>query len=512
MSSTCGWNGDWGNSQWPYLGYGALPMDRLRGTVGAIIAKSPCRGASAGANLTLSGYQTVDGVSFGLSDENAGSNMRILVKDQTDQTQNGIYRVNSGIWCREPDFKGNIDFVYGTSVLVTNGTLSGPAMYIVSSPDPQSVGVDAITFEQVGSSWFPPTVLEPASIASATVTDLGTLAAQCVTVTGSTEISSFGTTAPAGTVKFIEFAASLTLALSSFLIFPSPAAGENLTVQAGDTMGVRAEGSGVWRVLFHEPANSLPVTTGVATLASASTVDLGTVREQSIILSGNATITSFGTSAPVGTVKFIKCTGAPILVNSAYLACPTQQNLQLQSIDCFIARLDAGGVWTIANVQRNYAVEGAMGANFSPASNSDTGEDYLMADYAPGLTSMNLAGNAVRIKAWGVTSTSTNAKRIRAYYSSGLGTTAPGTPILDTGSLVLQGASWSIECIIGRTTGGGQTALAEISGNSTALPAQSYVTASLSSNAAAFQVTGQTTVSEPGSITQLGQIAEMLRF
>lgn len=126
-------------------------MRRLSGATATTVAKSPVRGATT-ANVTLSGYQTIDGVAFLAADEAAGRNMRVLVKDQTDVTQNGIYLVNSGLWTRTPDFDGNTDFVKGSSVYVTDGTLNGGSTFIVTSADPQNIGISSITFGRTSAA------------------------------------------------------------------------------------------------------------------------------------------------------------------------------------------------------------------------------------------------------------------------------------------------------------------------------------------------------------------------
>src|SRR5918995_879202 len=62
------------------------------------------------ANITLAGEQSIDGTTT--------SEDRVLVKNQTDTTQNGIYVSSSGAWARATDFDGPNDFTSGTMVLV----------------------------------------------------------------------------------------------------------------------------------------------------------------------------------------------------------------------------------------------------------------------------------------------------------------------------------------------------------------------------------------------------------
>lgn len=118
---------------------------RLLGARAALGVKMPVRAATT-ANITLSGFQTIDDVAFNQSAVDADLNMRILVKNQTDQTRNGIYEVQSGTWERTKDFDGNTDYVKGSLVYVTDGTINGGFFFTVSSADPQSIGVNNLTF------------------------------------------------------------------------------------------------------------------------------------------------------------------------------------------------------------------------------------------------------------------------------------------------------------------------------------------------------------------------------
>jgi hypothetical protein len=116
-------------------------VDRLGGYRSSLAIKAPCYVATSGSNITLSGYQVVDGVTLSAADENP----RVLVKDQTDARENGIYIASSGLWQRAVDFNGNNDFIKGTRVYVHSGATSYGA-YVVTTADPIVVGDDDITF------------------------------------------------------------------------------------------------------------------------------------------------------------------------------------------------------------------------------------------------------------------------------------------------------------------------------------------------------------------------------
>lgn len=87
------------------------------------------------------------------------------------------------------------------------------------------------------------------SIASAGTTDLGSVASQNVTVTGTTTITSFGTVA-AGTFRRVTFSGILTLTHNATsLILPQ---GQNVTTAAGESLEAVSLGSGNWRVTSYQ--------------------------------------------------------------------------------------------------------------------------------------------------------------------------------------------------------------------------------------------------------------------
>jgi hypothetical protein len=90
------------------------------------------------ANITTSGIQAIDG-------EFVANGDRVLVKNQTNAVQNGIYVVNiAGAWTRAPDFAASSQVV-GASVFVLGGLTNAGKLFFMSTPA-AVVDTTALTF------------------------------------------------------------------------------------------------------------------------------------------------------------------------------------------------------------------------------------------------------------------------------------------------------------------------------------------------------------------------------
>ena len=125
-------------------------VDRLSGASSSLAFKAPCRLATT-ANITLSGYQTIDGV-LPTSSEHADLR-RILVKDKTATADNGIYIMDTGAWTRTKDFDGANDFRTGTRIYVYAGSTQSGTYIVTSSMDPDTfdIDTDTITIAEAGT-------------------------------------------------------------------------------------------------------------------------------------------------------------------------------------------------------------------------------------------------------------------------------------------------------------------------------------------------------------------------
>lgn len=104
--------------------------------------KAPVRVATTGSNLILSGLQTIDGVALAAGD-------RVLVKDQTDATTNGIYTASTGVWTRAIDNLNNSQLAQGTQILVTQGAAFTNTLFSLTTISPILLGTSAIMFASV---------------------------------------------------------------------------------------------------------------------------------------------------------------------------------------------------------------------------------------------------------------------------------------------------------------------------------------------------------------------------
>lgn len=96
--------------------------------------------AATTANITLSGAQTIDAVSVVAGD-------RVLVKDQTAASGNGIYIVAAGAWTRATDMDAWTE-VPGAFTFVEQGAVNADSGWVCTADQGGTLGSTAITFAQ----------------------------------------------------------------------------------------------------------------------------------------------------------------------------------------------------------------------------------------------------------------------------------------------------------------------------------------------------------------------------
>ena len=106
--------------------------------------KQSVRAASTANIATFSGLLTVDGVTL------VGGN-RVLVKNQTAASTNGIYVAASGAWTRAADADASVEVTAGLSVMVEEGTTQADTQWRLTTDGAIVVGTTALVFAQIGA-------------------------------------------------------------------------------------------------------------------------------------------------------------------------------------------------------------------------------------------------------------------------------------------------------------------------------------------------------------------------
>jgi hypothetical protein len=97
--------------------------------------------AATTANITLSGTQTIDGVAVIAGD-------RVLVKDQSTGSQNGIYVVAAGAWARSIDANTSAKVTAGMFAFVEEGSTNGDGGFVLTTNAAIVLDTTAIAFTQ----------------------------------------------------------------------------------------------------------------------------------------------------------------------------------------------------------------------------------------------------------------------------------------------------------------------------------------------------------------------------
>jgi hypothetical protein len=110
------------------------------GFASGLDVKASVRAATT-ANITLSGEQTIDGVSVVAGD-------RVLVKNQTAGENNGIYVASASSWARSSDADSNTEVTPNLFTFVEEGTANADSGWTLSNNGSITLGTTALTFSQ----------------------------------------------------------------------------------------------------------------------------------------------------------------------------------------------------------------------------------------------------------------------------------------------------------------------------------------------------------------------------
>jgi hypothetical protein len=99
-------------------------------------------------NITLSGLQTIDGIALSQDD-------RVLVKNQTTASQNGIYNASSVGWTRTSDASDSSQVTSGMSLNIEEGTVNGGTSWKLTTINPITIDTTGLVFSPFGGGATP---------------------------------------------------------------------------------------------------------------------------------------------------------------------------------------------------------------------------------------------------------------------------------------------------------------------------------------------------------------------
>lgn len=315
----------------PVVGTDAANKNYVDSVAQGLDAKPSVRAATT-ANITLSGTQTIDGVAL-------AANERVLVKNQSIGTQNGIYAVSAGSWTRVTD-ADDIEKLRSAFVFVEQGTVNGDTGWTCTVDLGATWGATAITWVQFsGAGTY---------TAGSGLTLSGSAFSISTSYAGQTSITTLGTISTGtwqGTAISATYIDSAIARLASptftgRVTMPAAGSGTGLKINSGwiasptssDSGVIEYDGgvvnfinsSGQRRRLFSEGSSIDASNIGDTTPASGTFNALATMAGYNAVFNGNiiakANINLNGAAAAVLTLPGGSTSKVPIFLTSGTLA------------------------------------------------------------------------------------------------------------------------------------------------------------------------------------------------
>lgn len=153
---------------------------QISNAAAGIDAKPSVRVAST-ANLTLSGAQTIDGVSAIAGD-------RVLAKNQTTASGNGVYVVAAGAWSRATDGDASAEMTPGAFWYVEEGTANGKTQWRLENTGTITLGTTSLTINQFGGAGVTYTAGNGISLAGNAITAVAVASGGISVVAGGLQV------------------------------------------------------------------------------------------------------------------------------------------------------------------------------------------------------------------------------------------------------------------------------------------------------------------------------------
>lgn len=306
--------------------------------------------AATVANVTLEGAapSTLDGRTLLIND-------RILVKDQTDNRQNGIYYVatvgsgSNGTWTRAADANATGELKVGAQTYVKYGTVNGGSLWVLSNATPPTIGASAINFTIAYSFFALPAAKITGQLTNSQIADLAASKLTGTAVVSYDNGSGYNRVRTNGTFGL---QVGLSTGASAGLLSLAQNAGNNgISLDLlgnGAFAKLDAVTTSVQPVLFQ--VSNTAATTYVRLSSAGTVVATGSIQANGFvsnalnifndelqITSGNLTLNTGNISVTAGTIS---TSGVILLANDVYAPSGTVtcSNLQLSNNLIFIGK------------------------------------------------------------------------------------------------------------------------------------------------------------------------------